>query len=573
MQRIGKTKLVLIVGVIVLILSVILAVISLYPINTGEYQNKVLVNSTFTLSAHETYSQGLGSFRGTENISVLVQSPTVFARDFSIRSYNGSLFNVSSSSNFSYSFIAGADYYDAVFTGISADNGKIHFQASFTQPKAIFPYSWLDQPAKIIFVASLIAVILVLLKIILANFSNFNPSKPSLPSISEKTKRYLLFMVVVSLIIWLIILAFNSSSLATFENWYTDNARHSYTSSLFLKDGFSVFNTPLGKLSDVDNSFYKFVTWSDMPHLYPLGSIFLFLPFGFLLQTGMNAEFVFKLEIVVFLVAAHICLYFFLTRYLKKDFGNETRLKNASRKEQVMTWVKASGFYIIYVSLVIYAADGMFDAVPFLFSLFALFMFMEERYDIFFLLVAISIFFKYQAGIFLLPLIIVGIIMLIRKNKLRDLLKNKPVIGGLVLAIISLFTAWLSAPFLFFIGPQFIMNGINAFSINTQIPWVMQATWILLTLAVTLAYALYMLKKNSLLSILAVFLLLPSFMLPYFQNWYIPYIFIYVLIPQRKKELEVTIIWLIFMVLVLSFGGTAFNPLQILNVIKTMFHI
>jgi len=136
-----------------------------------------------------------------------------------------------------------------------------------------------------------------------------------------------------------------------------------------------------------------------------------------------------------------------------------------------------------------------------------------------------------------------------------------------------LFTAWLSAPFLFFVGPQFIMNGINAFSINSQIPWVMQATWILLTLAVTLAYALCMLKKNSLLSIMAVFLLLPSFMLPYFQNWYLPYIFVYVLIPQRKRELEVTIIWLIFMVLVLSFGGTAFNPMQILNVIKTMFHI
>jgi hypothetical protein len=163
--------------------------------------------------------------------------------------------------------------------------------------------------------------------------------------------------------------------------------------------------------------------------------------------------------------------------------------------------------------------------------------------------------------------------MLIQKNKPTELLKNKVVIGGLVLAIISLYTAWLSAPFLFFIGPQFIMNGINAFSINAQIPWVMQATWILLTLAVTLAYALYMLKKNSLLSILAVFLLLPSFMLPYFQNWYIPYIFVYVLIPQHKKELEITIIWLIFMVLVLSFGGTAFNPVQILNVMKTMLHI
>lgn len=238
-----------------------------------------------------------------------------------------------------------------------------------------------------------------------------------------------------------------------------------------------------------------------------------------------------------------------------------------------MTWIKAAGFYIVYVSLVIYAADGMFDAVSFLFSLFALFMFMEERYDVFFLLVAASVFFKYQAGIFLLPLILVGIIMLFRRNNIFELLKNKMVLGGLILVIASLYTAWLSAPFLFSIGPQFIMNGINAFSINTQIPWVMQATWIILTLTITLAYAMYMLNKNSLLSLSAVFLLLPSFMLPYFQNWYLPYFFVYVLIPQQKKEMEVTLIWLIFMVLVLSFGGTAFNPLQILTVINTMFHL
>jgi hypothetical protein len=163
--------------------------------------------------------------------------------------------------------------------------------------------------------------------------------------------------------------------------------------------------------------------------------------------------------------------------------------------------------------------------------------------------------------------------MLLQKNKPIDLLKNKAVLGGIGFSVVSLFTAWLSAPSLFTIGSQFIMNGINAFSINTQIPWIMQATWILLTLAVTLAYAIYMLNKNALLSVLAVFLLSPSFMLPYFQNWYLPYIFVYVLIPQRKKELEVTMIWLIFMILVLSFGGTTFNPLQIMSVFKAMFHL
>ena len=74
-----------------------------------------------------------------------------------------------------------------------------------------------------------------------------------------------------------------------------------------------------------------------------------------------------------------------------------------------------------------------------------------------------------------------------------------------------------------------------------------------------------MLNKNSLLSLSALFLLLPSFMLPYFQNWYLPFMFVYMLIPQRKKDLEATLIWLIFMIAVLSFGGVSFNPLQILD--------
>jgi hypothetical protein len=54
--------------------------------------------------------------------------------------------------------------------------------------------------------------------------------------------------------------------------------------------------------------------------------------------------------------------------------------------------------------------------------------------------------------------------------------------------------------------------------------------------------------------------LLPSFLLPYFQNWYLPYLFVYVLIPERKNEFTATMIWMIFMVVVLSYGGSGFNP-------------
>jgi hypothetical protein len=124
---------------------------------------------------------------------------------------------------------------------------------------------------------------------------------------------------------------------------------------------------------------------------------------------------------------------------------------------------------------------------------------------------------------------------------------------------LSGFTAYLSVPYLIETRQELVMNAINAFAPHAQISWNLQAAEVLLTLAVTLVYAAYMLNKNSLLSLSAIFLLLPSFILPYFQYWYIPYFFVYTLIPQRKKELEVTVLWLLFMVIMLCFSG---NPLQ-----------
>ena len=387
-----------------------------------------MVNDTFQLSPNETYREGLGSFRGGENISLSVQCPTAFEKNFSIifptRPYffiiNSSVdYSVLTQSNITYSFIADANYYEAVFVSDSPNVGTVHFQASAQEPNSIFPYSWLNEPSKIVFLLSLGLTMLVMLKMV-SSSTKFKSNKLSLPSLSKKNRRYLLILLLLSLMIWLFLIAVNSNPLATFENWYTDNARDSYVSSLFLKDGFSVFNQPLGKLANLDNSSYKFVTWPEMPQLYPLGSIFLFLPFGVLLQKGFDPSLIYKTEIAIFLVFATVCVYFFLKNFLQKDMA---------------LLLKLLGVYIIYVSLVVYAADGMFDSVAFLFSLFAIYMFVTERYDYFFLLIAVSVFFKYEAGIFLLPLIIVGLIKLFQTNKLSNLLRNKAVIAGAIFRV------------------------------------------------------------------------------------------------------------------------------------------
>jgi hypothetical protein len=290
-----------------------------------------------------------------------------------------------------------------------------------------------------------------------------------------------------------------------------------------------------------------------MPHLYPLGSIFLFLPFGFLLEQGVTQVFVFKLEIALFLLVSHVCLYYFLKHFWKQKMN---------------LFLKLLGMYILYFALVIYSANGMFDSVAFLFSIIALTMYLEGRYDYFLLFVAVSATLQYQAGIFLFPLILMGLLKLFKQYRFSSVIKNKAVIVTAVLVVIDGFTAYLSAPFLLETRPELVMNGVNAFSPHSQAPWALQSFAVLLTLTVTLLSAIYILHKNSLISLVAIFTLLPSFTMPYFQPWYLPFFFVYALIPKQKKAVEVTMLWLIFVMTILSFGGLSYNPLQFLDNLK-----
>jgi hypothetical protein len=401
-----------------------------------------------------------------------------------------------------------------------------------------------------LFFFSIGLIMLLLLKTALHKSSVLRADEHKRQFLSQKSRWILLILILLSFALWFFLLLVNTNSFATFENWYTDHARHSYSSSLFTKVGFSIFDTPLGKLASNDDSYYKFMTWPQMPYLYPLGSIFLFLPFGFMLQSGVDQILVFKMEIAVFLLFSHVSLYYFLERFWK---------------QKMFPLLKLLGIYAIYVPLIVYSANGMFDAVPFLFSLIAINLYLDGRYDYFLLFIALSVTFKYQPAIFLFPLIIMGVMKLFERQAFSSIIKNKAVIAAAVLAVIAVFTAVLSAPFLMNTRPEFVMNGINAFSSHTQIPWAAQSFAVLLTLTVTLLFAVYLLNKNPLLSLSAIFILLPIFTMPYFQIWYLPFFFAFVLISKQKREVEVTMLWLIFMVAVLSFGGISFNPSHVLD--------
>lgn len=552
-KRLATTKILLSVVLLLLVISVILSLLSIFPISSVNNETRVIIDDYFKLSPSETLRHGLGSFRGGENISISVGETANKPINFSIITYGGTLYSNASESSLEYSFIASTDYYETVFICQPGTVSEISFKVTVQDPQVLFLFSWLATPAKILFFSSWACLTLILSKFVYDGSSESVENKIKLPILNKKKHRKLLAVVLLSLAFWLILLAANSNSYATLENWYTDHMRHPYSAVLFTHVGFSIFDTPLGKPASNDSSFYKFVTWPEMPHLYPIGSIFFFLPFGLLLEQGVAQLLVVKMEIALFLLVSHVCLYYFLKHFWKQRM-------NLS--------LKTLSVYLFYVILVVSSANGMFDTVPFLFSIIAVILYLRGRYDYFILFVAVSATLKYQAGIFLFPLAISALMKLFRQSGLSGLIKNKAVLLGAFLIAVDGFTAYLSAPFLIGVRPELVMNGINLFSPHSQIPWVLQSFLILLTLASTLLSAIYLLRKNSLFSLFMISVLLTCFTLPYFQPWYLSLFFVYPIIPEQKKTIEVMMAWLVFMVIVLSFGVLVYNPLQILNNIR-----
>ena len=554
-------------------LGVVFSIFSFLPVFGVGKQTNTIIDNSFRLTPQETYRQGLGSFHGDENITVSAVWGTDNPVSFTLLTYKGPLYSSNSASDIAYEFSAGADYYEAEFRATGTSFTEIHLQVSVAKPTVEYPFSWLGTPAKVLFLISWVVIMMLILGPIVNNSNSEQTMVPtqSRPLTNQKKNLPLLKLaILLSLLFWLVLLASNSYPLATFENWYTDNARHPYTSVLFTKVGFSVFDTPLGTLSSSDGSLYKFVTWTEMPHLYPLGSLFLFLPFGVLLENGFAQAVVFKMEIALLLGIAHVCLYLFLKRFWNQELTLSPRefFSTHFRKPHFGFILKAAGTYVLYIVLVVYAANGQFDSVAFLFALAATMFFLVERYDLFLVLAAVSSTFKYQAGIFLLPLVMISLNRLFQNSKPANVLRKKAIMAAAGLAFLDLFTAALSAPFLMSARPELVMNGVNAFSPHAQSPWGLQAFAVAFTLAVTLASAVYLLKRNRLVSLFMVFALVPAFMMPYFQPWYLPFFFVYPLISQSEQSLQVTLVWLIFMSFILAFGGLAYNPLAILDNIR-----
>ena len=192
-----NSKALLFAIIVVLVLSVVLGVISLFPGGSHSF----VLSDTFTLSPNETYTEGIGAFRGGENVTLQVESPNVFLKEFSIISptitdyvitSNDCTYSIVTDSNTVYKFTASANYYEAVFVSESSKTGIIDFHATVQEPKSSnnlkqqttigqgvsaqepnvnLPYSWLNEASKILFLISLGLAMLLTLKTILFDFS------------------------------------------------------------------------------------------------------------------------------------------------------------------------------------------------------------------------------------------------------------------------------------------------------------------------------------------------------------------------------------------------------------------
>ena len=78
MNKLSLAKIILLVATVFLVLSIVLSVVSLFPVVTGNNQKVTIINDSFKLSQNEVYRQGLGTFHGGENISVRVDCQNSF---------------------------------------------------------------------------------------------------------------------------------------------------------------------------------------------------------------------------------------------------------------------------------------------------------------------------------------------------------------------------------------------------------------------------------------------------------------------------------------------------------------
>jgi hypothetical protein len=99
---------------------------------------------------------------------------------------------------------------------------------------------------------------------------------------------------------------------------YTDHMRHAYAAWALLNIGPEVFTTPIASW-DFGAS-HPFDMWATLPHLYPIGSLILFLPFGVAINLELVPEPIVNMAMVMLFGVCGVVASWLLYRTLSESY-------------------------------------------------------------------------------------------------------------------------------------------------------------------------------------------------------------------------------------------------------------
>ena len=313
-------------------------------------------------------------------------------------------------------------------------------------------------------------------------------------------------LVLASLAVSTVIVAYPDNAYGTLENQYTDHLRHQRYGEEFLRSGLAIYTEPAGSLQRLPGEDDRTYIWPAVSYPYPLGTLLLHLPAGVATyRLGTDPILVNRGLIALYVTLAHLCLYVFARGFFARGEAGNPFLG---------LWVVG----IFWVSMVMWSLNGQFEALPLLLVLLASRSYWRGRYDISVALIGGALLFKYQAALFA-PLLIS---MLWRRaaEHPRALLNWGTAVLGVAVAA-DLFTSALSYRYVQM--PDANLIGYSTLFSGQLFPG---AARLLVTLAMTLTLAAYLAwQRQPALATNVLFAAPFLALLPQVQGWYLLWLF------------------------------------------------
>lgn len=102
------------------------------------------------------------------------------------------------------------------------------------------------------------------------------------------------------------------------DSLYTDHRRHAYAAWALLNIGPEVYTTPIEQWRF--GAPRPFISWAPIPHLYPIGSLLLFLPFGIVNNTGILPEPIVNMSMIELLGVGGVGATWLLYRLVRESY-------------------------------------------------------------------------------------------------------------------------------------------------------------------------------------------------------------------------------------------------------------